>query len=448
MAAAVLSDVTHATRRLIEIFSVKGPAAFKALSAYWQPEYEGRRLNRQIERLRSQSAQAEALIARRLSQRFAENHSQKNGLSPEFFQELASQLVLIHEGQLSPDRLEKLNEAAQQLQASQLDDVAWRTLQFIATANGLFFLGLICRERTVERILNIPVLQLKNRQAVQRYFNAAMDAARYDLAVLALDQYRQRFAKDQASFDQMQLYFHLMQGQREAVLEIAPRTYSAMDQEFAQFIRGKRIAIVGPAPSDEAVAAEIDSYDIVIRTNYRGRDTMPPAEEFGRKVDVSYYNYTYTKQVLSPGDNAYLDDLSFAVFKNEIDIKRYGGRPTTAKFRTMRQINARILNGKSQMVQNIVYDLLHFAPQEIKIFKSNFFMSEKRYYSTYASPTNQTQKASSFWMNFATHDLVTQLNFSRALLKAGQLTGDHQATEVMQMDPSDYMKKIGQIYAI
>ena len=401
MAAAVLSDINRATRRLIEIFSVKGPAAFSALSAYWQPEYEGRRLNRQIERLRSQAPQPEAAIARRLVQRFAAKHSQQSGLSQAWLQELANLIVLIHQGQLSPDRLDSALETARQLKASQLDDTAWRTLQFIATANGLFLLGLICRERTVERILSAPVQQQNTRQTLQRYFNAAMDAARYDLAAQALDQYRQRFAKDQASLDQMQLHFHLMQGQREAVLEIAWRAYTAMDQEFAQLIRGKRIAIVGPAPGDEAVAAEIDSFDIVIRTNYRGRETMPPAAEFGRKVDISYYNYTYTKQVLHSGDNDYLDDLSFAVFKNAIDIQRYHGRPTTAKFRTMRQINPRILNGKSQMVQNIVYDLLHFAPQQIKIFKSNFFMSEKRYYSTYASPTNQAQKASSFWMKAA-----------------------------------------------
>lgn len=448
MAAVVLSDLAKATRRVIEIFAVKGPKAFTALRSYWQPEYEGRRLNRQLEHLRSQSAQPEAAIARHLIQRFGHNRAQNPGLSADYLQLLSEQIIKIHQGVLTPEALDHLIQATGQLKAEQLDDASWRSLQFIATANGLFLPGFLFRNRTIERILQVPVHQLTTIQHIQRYFTAAMDANRFDLAADALAACRQRSSPDTSSLEQMQLHYHLMQGQRAETLALASRTYSAMDREFADFVRGKRVAIVGPAPGDESAAAEIDSFDIVIRTNYRGRDTMPPADEFGRKIDVSYYNYTYTKQVLGTSANAYLDDLSFAVFKNETDIRRYQGRPATAKFRTMRQINTQILNGKSQMVQNIVYDLLHFEPQAIKIFKSNFFMSEKRYYSTYASPTNQAQKASSFWMNFATHDLVTQLKFSQTLQKCSQISGDQQASEIMQLSPAEYMKKISQIYSI
>lgn len=448
MAAFISSDLSKAIRRVIEIFSVKGPKAFTALKAYWQPEYEGRRLNRQLDHHLSQSAQPAAAISQRLIQRFGPKHPAIPGLSPDYLRLMSEQIVLIHQGVLTPDALEHLVQATQQLQAGQLDDASWRTLQFIATANGLFLPGFLFRNLTVARILQTPVTPQAPAQKIQRFFTAAMDANRYDLAAQALDAYHQRPGADMRNYDQMQLHYHLMQGHRAETLAYASHTYSAADREFAEYIKGKRIAIVGPAPSDEASAAEIDSFDLVIRTNYRGHATMPPADEFGHKIDISYYNYTYTKQVLGTPENAYLDDLVFAVFKNETDIRRYRGRPTTARFRTMRQINAQILNGKSQMVQNILYDLLHFEPQAIKIFKSNFFMSEKRYYSTYASPTNQPQQASSFWINFATHDLVTQLNFSRTLMQAQQITADLQASAVMQLDAENYIKKISQIYAI
>jgi hypothetical protein len=447
MPSSRASDLSKATQRVIEICSVKGPKAFSALKAYWQPEYEARRFNRKIEHcLEPDAAPKEAELEALLVRRFAHAGGGNRGLTREYLHLLADQMIQNHSRTFSQEARDQLLELTQGLKASQLDDSSWRTLQFIATANGLFQVSLICRQRTVERILSAPADQCVSRQAIHRYFTAAMDDNRPDLAARALDQYRSRYGPKSESFEKMLLHFYLMQGQRQEALVIARRYYSAMDRAFADFVRGKRVAIVGPAPTDESAAEEIDQFDLVIRTNYRGRDTMPPAEEFGRKIDISYYNYTYTKQVLGDGDNSYLDDLSFAVFKNEIDIRRYHGRPTTAKFRTMRQINDQILNGKSQMVQNIVYDLLHFEPREIKIFKSNFFMSDKRYFSTYASPTNQSQKAASFWMNFATHDLVTQLNFTRTLLMNGQIICDCKANEILSMSNQEYMQTIQMLY--
>jgi hypothetical protein len=449
MVVVTRSELSKIISRIFEIFKVKGPKAFKTLQAYRQPEYEGRRLNRKIERILNQSIKPASDVAEFLTCRFVQKSLKMTGLGLDigYCQALANCIVETQkDGLNNTDDQDRLIELTQQLDAGQMTDSDWRSLQFISTANGLFQIGLIFRDRTIERILSIPVNKLETQLTIHRYFNAAMDINRYDLADIALREYLNKFEKDKKVFDKMKLHYHLMQGQHDEVMTIARLYYSEKDYQFADYIRGKKIAVVGPAPNEEKDATEIDSYDVVIRTNYRGNNSMPPADEFGRKINVSYYNYTYTKQVLSGEDNSFLEDLNFAVFKNAIDIQRYHGRPTSTTFRTMRQINDHILNGKSQMIQNIIYDLLHFEPLEIKVFKSNFFMSEQRYYSSYASPTNQTQNASKLWINFATHDLVTQFKFSQTLLKTYQISGDIQVREILKLSPEQYMSNISRIY--
>ena len=55
-------------------------------------------------------------------------------------------------------------------------------------------------------------------------------------------------------------------------------------------ISGKSVAVVGPAPSSELIGSEIDSYDIVVRTNYQGQNKLGDPKEFGVRTDISYYN--------------------------------------------------------------------------------------------------------------------------------------------------------------
>ena len=444
---AVFQDTQKVVNRIIEIFTVKGTKSFEALTAYWQPEYRGRRLNRKINRLinlhQEKSAVAiQKLLGRMYGSRLAVSNI---GLPDSFIAEFSQCLVDNNLATPKSDQHDRLVQSVINLKASSLSDLDWRALQFIATANGLFITGLKFRELAIDSILGQPLHKRQPVKNVKRYFNAAMDKQDYESAQAALNHFKSR-NYDQNKLGKMELHFHLMHGHRDDVLKIAPQFYRIHDQEFADFVRGKRVAIVGPAPSDEDVAEEIDQYDIVIRTNYRGMSSLPPAEDYGSKIDVSYYNYTYTKQVLFGSSNEYLDDLKFAVFKNQADLDRYSGRKTTAQFRLMNQINDYIFNGKSQMMQNIIYDLLHFEPAEIKLFKSNFFMSNQRYHANYASPTNAIQEKRSFWMNFATHDLVTQHRFTKILHNIEQVNLDKVSKQIISLCSEEYITNMSNIY--
>ena len=64
--------------------------------------------------------------------------------------------------------------------------------------------------------------------------------------------------------------------------------YRKKNESFKKLIEGKTIAIVGPAPSNEQTGNEIDSFDIVIRINYRGKDKLGDIKEFLSRTDISY----------------------------------------------------------------------------------------------------------------------------------------------------------------
>lgn len=445
---AVIQDTRKVVNRIIEIITVKGGKSFEALTAYWQPEYRGRRLNRQINRLIDLHQENSVKGIQNLLSRLygAKSDASDIGLPDGFLTEFSHCLVDNNMATIKADQHDQLIQSLANLKSSSLTDLDWRALQFIATANGLFIVGLKFRDLAVDSMLGQPLSKRLPVKYLKRYFNAAMDNQDFEKAQAALNHLKSR-DYDQHKLGKMELHFHLMQGHRDEVLKIAPQFYRIHDQEFADFVRGKRIAIVGPAPSDDQVAEEIDQFDIVIRTNYRGASSLPPAQDYGSKIDVSYYNYTYTKQVLFGADNAYLDDLKFAIFKNQSDLDRYRGRPTSAQFRLMNQINEFIFNGKSQMMQNIIYDLLHFEPAEIKLFKSNFFMSNQRYHANYASPTNREQQKNSFWLNFATHDLVTQHHFTQQLANIKNINIENSISDILQMKSNNYCKEIQTIYS-
>jgi len=80
-------------------------------------------------------------------------------------------------------------------------------------------------------------------------------------------------------------------------------------------LHNKSIAIVGPAQSNDMLKDEIDSYDIVIRLNYRGGNKMPPEIEFGSKVNISYYNSVFSADISNYENMDFFKDLDYIYSK-------------------------------------------------------------------------------------------------------------------------------------
>lgn len=71
------------------------------------------------------------------------------------------------------------------------------------------------------------------------------------------------------------------------------------NQEYATFIKGKRVVIVGPSPllCESNKGEYIDSFDIVVRLNLGESLTKARPKDFGRRTDVVYLNQSLRSDI-------------------------------------------------------------------------------------------------------------------------------------------------------
>lgn len=62
------------------------------------------------------------------------------------------------------------------------------------------------------------------------------------------------------------------------------------DEKYAEFLRGKRVALIGPSAAYEGSGAgpQLDSYDVVVRLNWGGPVPEALHNDLGRRTDVLY----------------------------------------------------------------------------------------------------------------------------------------------------------------
>ena len=104
---------------------------------------------------------------------------------------------------------------------------------------------------------------------------------------------------------------------RSRLREPNPRTDDDTNNLFSEYIKGKRVAIVGPASSLDGLGLgdKIDSYDVVVRVNQREPVHKILHEDFGSKTDVAAYNFNITCiRILSKAETkAWLEGTDWTV---------------------------------------------------------------------------------------------------------------------------------------
>jgi len=144
---------------------------------------------------------------------------------------------------------------------------------------------------------------------------------------------------------------------------------------FGEYVDGRTIAIVGPAPVPHDQSADIDAHDIVYRTSYgnaRG-DRLVPGRfptGTGTRVDMAFYNAGCTRRA----QDGYLDDvymdLDWAIHK----IKPSYASPLT----NIRHANMpKTIHGKTvhpTQVPIMLWDLTFYAPAKVTVYGADFYL--------------------------------------------------------------------------
>ncbi|MFW5886674.1 MAG: hypothetical protein ACOCUL_02850 [Bacteroidota bacterium] len=346
----------------------------------------------------------------------------------------------------------QLFEKTFELKDSTLNLNQWLDLQYLSIRFGMFQASKAFREKAKEKVYRDLHYNTKNLPALINAFNASIDCSDTEMASYVL-----KITKENSEFSpyrQMLFYFSLFENN---VNKIKPpcQKLDKTSHEYLRYISGKSIAIVGPAPPDENNGEQIDLYDIVIRNGYKGIKYQPDAKKFGLRTDVSYYGDGNSRFYIVDQDSAFLQDIDWAVFKHE----RYAKHAVEIDKNRRRCFikNPFYFSGSPTMIENIVFDILHFNPEKIKLFNLNFNLAKITHYKTYG-PKDQNIKMlahKKLWTNqqrstfgFAHHDLLSQINFVRNLWINGKIQVDNGCKKVLNMSNEEYLKQMERKYIL
>lgn len=333
-------------------------------------------------------------------------------------------------------------QQTQDLNPSSLPCERWLVLCHICIFSGLFRIGNIARDKAIERAYQEVEQAPEDPETIIMALKAAMEEVDLDRANALLILLQKKMPESKIT-KELEFYHSLFTNANGFYRE-GETKYSPSDKRFAEYIDGKSIAIVGPAPSEEELALEIDSYDIVIRLNYRGKGLMPCQKEFGNRIDISYYNGENAQKISDLNAHDFFDDLEYAVFKS-IKHEFQKGLLSSQRARALFSPDSILFNGTGNMIPLMLYDLSHFSPKKIKVFKVNLFLAKKAYYGGYSLYEGRPG-VSWMWRSFAVHNPTTQFNFVKSFWKSGLIEVDNSCEAVLKLTSSEYISAMEEIY--
>ncbi|WP_218221688.1 tetratricopeptide repeat protein [Nesterenkonia sp. Act20] len=211
------------------------------------------------------------------------------------------------------------------------------------------------------------------------------------------------------------------------------------DDAMLGLVQGKRVAVVGPAATEEHCGELIDSYDVVVRTRARGSVSAEEARRSGTRTDIAYYNGRDLGSMWrDAAESVAAGSLRLAVarpfYATLVEEQPEWLRFTRSEF-------GLYFRGTSLGLQRMVYDLLQFAPAEIALFGADFYAGERSYpagYRTHSgfgphSPLNDIVMV---------HDLVFERRLMQAFCATGVLNPQGVAAEVLDLPEAEYLDRL------
>ena len=221
------------------------------------------------------------------------------------------------------------------------------------------------------------------------------------------------------------------------------------DQIFRKFVENKKIVIVGPAPVRNQDGDNIDTADIVLRTNYKMGDPIIK----GSKCDINYFNLETAQHISNKGCLEWPSRTSWIVGKArsymEIILKRLssdGIDVGNLNVRTLKRVDFGLFNGSLSLIQNIIVDLSRYNPRDIFLYHFDVMLSKDRIVGYYTDVNNNEELRLKMLKCFPGHDPVTQFLILKFFWKLNFIKGDSRFEEVISMDAEDYMKNMQKNY--
>ena len=201
---------------------------------------------------------------------------------------------------------------------------------------------------------------------------------------------------------------------------------------WTEYIRGKSVAIVGPAVPEYDQSEEIDSKDVVIRLRWMGE---PHHDWYGKRCDVSFYNLAASRNLLETGNiNHIIRDLDWVLTKAE-----YGLTDVTES----RMVN-KPHGVNANQVPIILHDLSYFEPGPVYVYGADFYWNpEKAYLSLYEKDSSDIKpqlKGTTVTERIKHHNWNLQRGICKKSWENLDLRGDKRFIDVLRLTDEEYVR--------
>ena len=297
----------------------------------------------------------------------------------------------------------------------------------------LYSIGCIIRSQSAKLVLKEGLNKTSNKNILKRYLSAAFEEAKYDELQDPLERLI-AIKRDNDEIFLVDLLLHKII-KRKNNKKIIKDEY--LDRNYLEIIKGKSVAIVGPSQNDLTNGKEIDTFDVIVRFNYKGENKSP--KKYGSRTDISYFNGANTRDLEKNIGKYLLQDLKALVFK-----VAFKGDKLNFKYvrRMLLPLEHCMLDNSPYSLPNIIADLLLYQPQKIKVFSIDMQLSSKR-------DMSYGLMIASFWDTYyprAGHDLYSQYKFIEYLYTNNFISVDSKLKEILDVGIVEYMKELQEVY--
>ncbi|WP_155987717.1 hypothetical protein [Thioalkalivibrio sp. ALE28] len=241
----------------------------------------------------------------------------------------------------------------------------------------------------------------------------------------------------------VQAYQRLLSGDLDFFRQYFVDTMTNDEKELCDYLRGKSVAIVAPAPGDEKNGAEIDEFDVVVRLNAIDALGNSNVARHGSRFDVTSLIQIRTRILRQASHSSPSIKLPaavrFVLFKGEKCSVVGGGLVRSVARAPDKDLN-RYVKESVNHVPHLVFYLLGFPLNRLKIFNSNFFLSRDTHEKTYGRGAIDVASLVFCDSLEGGHRITAQL------FEAGLIEGDEEVSEVLSLSTNEYMRRMETLY--
>lgn len=219
---------------------------------------------------------------------------------------------------------------------------------------------------------------------------------------------------------------------------------------YREFLEHKSVAIVGPAPTENMDATEIDGRQAVIRMNYSA--TLKCCDDLhkGKNTHASYFNGEQAGAIRCEQDGKLPRELEWACFKSSNAALLFEQLNPELRCRETYRFDGECsFHGSYNMIPLVVLDLALLGVSNAKIFHTDLMLTRARAKNYYPESFGRDDEnaAKIFRISSMVHDPVLQYRTLNRLWERGKLDGDEAFSRVMEMGLNQYLFELERAYA-